>query len=217
MLYHEQSEDYRPLFWISGRPIYANTLLVIAHITSFVIVALCISYFEYGPVYDALCLDPYRIWHGGQVWRLLSYIAYDPYFFSHKSLWFLWSMLLLWFFGREVEQFAGRKTYLKLYAALVFIPAILFCLLGLFFVPGTPPGVPPGTHLDCFEAIFGVFVAFATLYPGAMPMFFWIPFRVSVLVWVLLAIFSLINAADHDFAAIFMLWMSSGVAISECA
>jgi membrane associated rhomboid family serine protease len=203
MLYHEQSEDYRPLFWVSGRPIYANTLLLIAHITSFIVAALCISYLGPIAVSDALALNPPQIWHEGQVWRLFSYIAYDPYFFSQRSLWFLWSMLLLFFFGREVEQFAGRKTYLTLYASLVLIPASLLCLLGLFI------DVQP--HLNCFEAIFGVFVAFATLYPGAMPAFFWLPFRVSVLVWILLAIFSLINLADHAFTALFMLWTSSAV------
>jgi len=112
-------------------------------------------------------------------------------------------MLLLFFFGREVEQYAGRKVYLTLYAALVLIPAILLCLLGLF--------ISPAPHLNCFEAIFGMFVAFATLYPGAMPTFFWIPFPVSVLVWILLAIFSLINLADHAFTALFMLWTSSAV------
>ncbi len=56
-----------------------------------------------------------------------------------------------------------------------------------------------------------MFVAFATLYPGAMPTFFWIPFPVSALVWILLAIFSLINLADHAFTALFMLWTSSAV------
>jgi membrane associated rhomboid family serine protease len=203
MLYHEQSEDYRPLFWMSGHPIYANTLLVIGHVTSFVVAALCISYFGLGTVVDGLSLNPPQIWHDGQVWRLVSYIAFDPYFFLQRSLWFLWSMLLLFFFGREVEQFAGRRTYLMLYAALVLIPAMLLCLLDLV--------IYPGSHLNCFEAIFGMFVAFATLYPGAMPTFFWIPFRVSVLVWVLLAIFSLIDLADHSFASLFMLWASAGV------
>jgi membrane associated rhomboid family serine protease len=203
MLYHEQSEDYRPLFWMSGHPIYANTLLVIAHVTAFVVVALCISYLGAYPVANALSLDPYRIWHDGEIWRFVSYVSYDPFFFSQRSLWFLWSMLLLYFFGREVEQYAGRKTYLLLYAALVLIPALLLCLLGLII------NVAP--HLNCFEAIFGMFVAFVTLYPGSMPTFFWIPFRASVLVWVMLAIFSLIDLADHAFTALFMLWTSSAV------
>ena len=38
MLYHEQSEDYRPLFWVSGYPVYVNTLFVVLHIAAFVVV-----------------------------------------------------------------------------------------------------------------------------------------------------------------------------------
>ena len=202
MLYHEQSGDYRPLFWMNGHPFYANTLLVIAHVTSFVVCAICISYYHFGPVFDALGVNTAQVWHG-QVWRLFSYIAFDPYFFGQgHSLWFLWSMLLLWFIGREVEQFTGRRTYLLLYASLVLIPAVLLCLLGLAY---------PTDHLNCFEAIFGVFVAFATIYPGAIPMILWLPFRCSVLAWIFLAVFSLIDLAYDDFAAIFMLWTSSAV------
>ena len=201
MLYHEQSEDYRPLFWMSGRPIYANTLIIIFHVTAFIVSALCISYFGFYPVKNLLALSTPEVWQG-QVWRLFSYIAFDPDFFDKRSLWFLINIILLYFFGREVEQFVGRKTYLKLYAALVFIPAILFCLLGLAFVPAP--------FLNCCEVFFGIFVAFATIYPGAMPSF-WIPLSASALAWILLAVCSLINLAMHDYAAIFMLWTSSAV------
>jgi membrane associated rhomboid family serine protease len=202
MLYNEQSADYRPLFWTNGHPVYANTLMVAAHVTSFVVCAICISYFGFDAIYGALSLNTEKVWQG-QVWRLFSYISFDPSFFSsYRSLWFLWSMLLLFFFGREVEQFAGRKAYFKLYAALVLIPAVLLSLLGL---------LAPQVHLNCFEAIFGMFIAFATMYPGAIPQLLWLPFRCSVLAWILLAIFSLINIANHGWAALFMLWASSGV------
>jgi membrane associated rhomboid family serine protease len=202
MLYHDQSEDYRPLFWMQGRPIYVTTFLVSAHVAAFVISALCISYFGLGAVYDGLALSTPEIWHKGQVWRLFSYIAFDPAFFSERSLWFLINIALFYFFGREVEQFIGRKIYFKLYAALVLVPAILLCLLGLVIVP-TP-------FLNCCEVFFGVFVAFATIYPGVMPSS-WIPLTASTLVWILLGISSLIHIAFHDFTSLFMLWTSSAV------
>ena len=128
--------------------------------TAFVVSALFISYYGLTAVFYGLALSTPEVWHG-QVWRLFSYIAFDPAFFAQRSLWFPISILLLYFFGREVEQFVGRKTYLKLYAALVFIPAILLCLLGLVIVPDP--------FLNCCEVFFGVFIAFATIYPGAMP------------------------------------------------
>ena len=201
MLYHEQSDDYRPLFWMNGHPIYLNNLMVVAHVVAFVVCALCISYFGPGTIYQDLSLDTAKVWQG-EVWRLFSYIAYDPYFFAQRSLWFLWSMLLLYFFGREVEQFAGRRNYIKTYAALVLIPAALLCLLGLW---------TQQVHLNCFEAIFGMFIAFATLFPGAVPMMMWLPFRCSVLAWIMLAVFSLIDIALHASTALFMLWTSSAV------
>ncbi len=202
MLYHEQSEDYRPLFWMSGRPIYANTLILTIHIVAFIASALCISYFKFFPVFNALSLNTDDIWQRGQVWRFFSYIAFDPYFFSQRSLWFLWNMVLLYFFGREVEQYVGRKVHLKLYAALILIPAILLTLVGLVF---------PQNYLNCCDVFFGFFVAFATLYPGAMPMM-WIPLTVRALMWILLGISTLIDLAANDYTAIFMLWSCSAVA-----
>jgi hypothetical protein len=111
-------------------------------------------------------------------------------------------MILLYFFGREVEQFVGRKTHLKLYAALILIPAILLCLLGL---------VIPIAYLNCCDVFFGFFVAFATLYPGAMPMM-WIPLSMRALMWILLGISTLIDLATNQYVAIFMLWTCSAVA-----
>jgi hypothetical protein len=204
MFYQEQSDDYRPFFWIGGRPVYANTLALAFHITAFVVSALCISWFGGLAVYRALALITPDIWHG-EVWRLFSYVAYDPGFFAQRSLWVIFSILLLYFFGREVEQFVGRKGYLKLYGALVLVPAILLSLLGLLI---------PQTYLNCCDVFFGFFVAFATIYPGAMP-WLWVPVSARAMVWVLLAVCSLIDLAVHDFTAIFMLWASSGVAYAS--
>jgi membrane associated rhomboid family serine protease len=201
MLYHEQSDDYRPLFWVQGRPLYANTLIIIGHVTAFVVSALCIAYFGYAPVSEALALNTPQVWQEGQVWRLFSYVAFDPAFFGQRSVWIIFSIILLYFFGREVEQLLGRKTYLKFYAALIIIPAILLCLFGLFV---------PSSYLNCCDVIFGVFVAFATIYPGAMPSM-WIPLTARALMWILLGVFTLIDLALHAYTSIFMLWSCSAV------
>jgi len=201
MWYQQQSEDYRPLFWISGRPIYANTLLVIAHVVAFVVCAICVSFLTLPVVYNALMLEPALVWHG-QVWRLFSYIAFDPQFFQQRSFWFLWSMLILYFCGREVEQFVGRRSYLMLYAGLVLVPAVLLCLVG--------PLLGLGEHLNCAEAIFGVFIAFATIYPGAMPSM-WITIPVWVLAWIFFGLSTLLDFAFHSYTAMFMLWTSSAI------
>jgi membrane associated rhomboid family serine protease len=201
MLYHEQSDDYRPLMWVGGRPIYANVLIVIGHIVAFVVGALCIAWLNAAVVSDSIALNPPDVWRG-QVWRLFSYVAYDPMFFSQQSLWFLFSIALLYFFGREVEQFVGRRAYLLFYASLIVIPAILLCLFSLM--------VPMDPYLNCCDVIFGVFVAFATIYPGAMPSM-WIPLSSRMFMLILLAVSTLVDLAHHAKTAIFMLWACSAV------
>jgi hypothetical protein len=96
----------------------------------------------------------------------------------------------------------GRRKYLLFYAALIIIPGILLSLFGL---------VQPQVYLNCGDVIFGVFVAFATIYPGAMPSM-WIPLTARALMWILLGLFTLIDLALHDFTSIFMLWSCACVA-----
>ena len=211
MFYREQSEDYRPLFWVQGRAIYANTLLVIAHVFALAVCGICIAYLDFGVVSNALALFPSAVWHG-QVWRPLSYVALDPSFFTNGGpFWFLWSMAILYFCGREVEQFVGRRAYLGLYAALVLVPAILFFLLGPVLGLGEGSVLSGrGAALGCGEALFGVFVAFATIYPGAMPSM-WLTIPVWVLAWIFLGLYTLLDFAFHNYTTMFMLWTSSAV------
>jgi membrane associated rhomboid family serine protease len=195
MPYHEQSEDYRPLFWMQGRPIYVTTLLIILHIVAFVTTALAISF--WGPLtVDMLYLDTNRVLYYGQVWRLFSYIIFPP------SLWFVFAMGFLFFAGREVEQFVGRNTYIKLYLALIFIPAILLCLVGLGW---------PQQHLGGTESVFGVFVAFATIYPGVVLNIWFVNLNAKGWAWVLLTVYSLIDVASHQWSGLLVLWACGGV------
>ena len=196
MLYHEQSEDYRPLFWMSGRPIYAYTLLIIAHVIAFVVTAISISFVGSSAVAQALALDTYQVIHYGQVWRLFSYIVFMP------SLWFLFAMGFLYFAGQQVEQFVGYKTFLKLYAGLVLVPAILLCLIGL---------IQPMAHLGGTESIFGIFVAFATIYPGIMLNIWFVNLTTKGWAWVLLGIYSLIDISGQAWSNLTMLWMTAAV------
>jgi membrane associated rhomboid family serine protease len=196
MPYHEQSEDYRPLFWLNGQPIYAYALLIILHIIAFVATAICLAVFG-PPVVESLVLDPYDVLYRGEVWRLASYVIFTP------SLWFVFAMGFLYFAGKEVEQFVGRATFLKLYAALVLIPAVLFTLIGW--------GLPLQPILGGTESVFGVFVAFATIYPGIVLNIWFVNLTTKGWAWVLLGVYSLIDFAGHDWSALLILWMCAAV------
>jgi membrane associated rhomboid family serine protease len=202
MWYQQQSEDYRPLFWVSGRPIYASALLVIGHVLLFLVCGICIASLGLERMVFALALDTAEVWRG-QVWRLLSYISFDPMFFARTSLWFPFNMLVLYFCGREVEQLVGRRSYLAVYAALILVPSILLSLLGL--ATGSA-----FEYMTSADAVFGVFIAFATIYPGAMPSM-WFSVPVWVIAVLLLAIFTFLDLVNHAWTSMFMLWSCSAV------
>lgn len=200
MLY-EQSEDYRPLFWFGGRPVHATTFLVALHSIAFVVVAILVAALGVIPVFDALRLDTSLVWVG-QVWRLFSYVFVDPAFFTEHYPNFLLYMIALFFCGREVEKFIGRSAFLWIYLALILVPALMVSLLGLW---------QPFGYLECFDLIFGFFIAFATLYPGVC-LWFSIPLTNFWLAWIFLTLFSLVALAQHDLNGLLMLWLSSGTA-----
>ena len=77
MLYHEQSEDYRPLFWMSGRPIYVNTLILCLHVLAFALTGLAMAALNFD-VISALTLNNYEIIHSAHIWRLFSYVIFPP-------------------------------------------------------------------------------------------------------------------------------------------
>ena len=199
MLYHEQSEDYRPLFWVGGRPIYVNTLLLIIHVLAFAITALAVSFLG-ADVLGALGLGNYEVVYHGQIWRLISYIIFPP----ETAIMFIFAMGFLFYFGRQVEQFVGRKTYINFYAALVLIPSLLFCLLGLL-------GLWRENYLGGYCTVFGVFVAFATIYPGVEISIWFVNLTAKGWAYALLAVLSLANIAYHHWIDLGDLWCDAAV------
>jgi membrane associated rhomboid family serine protease len=201
MLYHEQSEDYRPLFWVGGRPIYVTNLLLILNVLAFIITALAVSFFGAG-ILSALGLGNYEVIYRGQIWRLVTYIIFppDPY----TAITFIFAMGFLFYFGRQVEQFVGRKTYINLYAALVLLPAILFCLLGLL-------GVWHENYLGGYGSIFGIFVAFATIYPGVEICIWFVNLTAKGWAYALLAVLTLANIAYHQWIDLGALWCDAAI------
>ena len=65
---------------------------------------------------------------------------------------------MLFVFGREVERFIGRRAYIALYVVLLITPPALLTIWGLLAAVLSLPSGSSALH-------FGVFVAFATIYP----------------------------------------------------
>jgi rhomboid family protein len=116
-------------------------------------------------------LMPYAVFHG-YIWQPFSYI-----FFHDGLLHILINMLMLWMFGRDLEQLWGKKRFLS-YFFLCGVGAGLIELvvkaIPLFF--GKPLSTVPS--IGASGAIFGIFIANAMLFPDRQ---IWlIPFPITI-------------------------------------
>ena len=201
MFYQGQSEDYRPLFWLGGRAIYVNTLIFALHIIAFTIGGIVLFAIGASAI-RPLVLNTDDVLHYGQIWRLFSYIIFLP-LDSWSAINFIFAMGFLYFFGRQVEEFTGRKTYAILYVTLVLLPAVLLCLIGL--------GWPQAFLGGGYGTIFGVFVAFATLYPGAEFCVWFVTLTAKGWAYVLLGVLTLANLVQHDTIGLGGLWLDAAI------
>jgi membrane associated rhomboid family serine protease len=201
MFNRDQSDDYRPLFWVSGRPVFLNTLIVALNVAAFVVVALLMATLG-GGVLAALALIPSEIFHSGQVWRLVSYTIFPPGT-GWDAFNFIIAMVLLIFFGRQVEQYIGRRTYLCFYSALVLIPSVFLCLLSVLGLDTA--------YLNGYATIFGVFIAFATLYPGLELNVFFGTMTAAIWAYALLGVYSVVDIAWRDWIGLTVLWIDAAV------
>ncbi len=163
MMGFERSDDYQPLFWVQGRPVHVTTLLVILH--SFSLVACCLIYGLTGTnPWMAMMFSSEAVLRHWKLWQVVTYV-----FVQTPSLWFVVNMFFLFMWGREVERFFGRKTFIALYAGLVAVTPVVLLTHGL--LSGLDQvAVFPGAN----SVHFGVFLIFATIYPGVQ-FFFGIP------------------------------------------
>ncbi len=190
------SDDYRPVAWMGRYPLGVTTLLVGLHVALAVIACVLVAAGA-GFVLDYLQFDSARVVSLGQVWRVATYaFVHTP----SALLWFAVEMYMLFVFGREVERFIGQRAYLALYIILLIAPAAVLTVWDLW-QPSALAG-SPALH-------FGIFVAFATIYP-----------RVELLLRIMAKWFALILAgiytlqliAYHAWTDLAVVWTSIAAA-----
>ncbi len=190
------SDDYRPVAWMGRYPLDVTTILVGLHVTIAVITCVLVAAGA-GFILDYLQFDSARVVSLGQVWRIATYaFVHTP----SALLWFAVEMYMLFMFGREVERFIGQRAYIALYIILLIAPAAVLTVWGLW-QPSALAG-SPALH-------FGIFVAFATIYP-----------RVELLLRIMAKWFALILAgiytlqliAYHAWTDLAVVWTSIAAA-----
>lgn len=187
--------EEEPLFHLGEFPVRLITLLVAVHSAAMVAATLLLAT-GHGALLNALAYSSVDVAHG-QVWRLFTYV-----FVAGPSVWFLFEMLMLYYFGKEVENGLGWRRFAILYAGLILLGPLLLQAFGYAGKPQTLTGAQ--------EVNFAVFAAFVAMHPGAQ-FFFGMAAR-----WVfvgLLAISSLQLLADHQAPRVLVLISSCVLAI----
>ena len=190
------SDDYKPVTWMGRFPVDVTTILVGLHVLMAIFTALLVAS-SAGAVLDYLHFDSARVLGTGQVWRLGTYaFVHSP----SMLLWFAIERYMLFVFGREVEKFIGQRPYIMLYLVLLFAPSMMLTLWGLSQRTGLAGS--PALH-------FGIFVAFATIYPSAELL---LRITAKWMALILAAIYTLQLLAFHAWSDLAVVWISIAMA-----
>ncbi len=190
-----ESKDRLPLTWWKQQPVYLAAIIALAGVVSMIVTAVC--------GYDLMGQFLFTFdgaFHQLRLWTPLTYILVNP-----PSLWTLIGCFLLWNFGEAVERHLGRRAFVRLLLLLLLVSPLLITLFGL-------AGIHGFACMGIMQLEFGIFIAFAMLYPHA---------KLSVIIltidaWVLAAVFVGLNAlgslATRDWSSLLLLAANVGTA-----
>src|SRR5690606_24668473 len=108
-----------------------------------------------GGLTSLLWLDPDLVVFRLQIWRLVTYgFCHSPGDVLH----IVFNMLLLFWFGRELESMYGSKEFLRFYLAGIVVSGLAF--IGLAFITGIK-----NPSIGASGAVMAVVVLFAIYHP----------------------------------------------------
>ncbi|MGA7394186.1 MAG: rhomboid family intramembrane serine protease [Terrimicrobiaceae bacterium] len=196
MIANRNFAQCEPLTWVGRVPVYLSTAIAFAHGVTMVFTALAMaSGAEW--FFQVLAFSPQSAISKLNLWQFVTYA-----FVNRPDIFTLIQLVLLAFFGRDVEKFIGRKAFAWLYGVLILAVPVLLSLL--YFL-----GIDGGSYSGSDAVHFAIFLAFAMIYPGA-EIFFSIQAR-----WIaiaLLGIYTLQFMASQQWISLSILWWECGVA-----
>ena len=146
----------RPLFHIGKTPVDVTRTIIVAHIVTALLAAMLIgmgreSVLEWF-TYSSANVRAFLLW---------TFVTYP--FVHMVSLWLAVDLVVLWWFGSEVESFLGTRGFAWFYGLLAVVPALALFLLHPFIGELNLAG-EMGIH-------FAVFAGFALIHPNALLLF----------------------------------------------
>ena len=158
MMAQRSPENEGPLTWIGNFPVYVSTALAGVHGLTLILTAVAMAAGAEGFL-QAFVFSSQAVTKDYSLWQTCTYA-----FVHRPSYWLLLvELYLLVAFGKEIETYLGRKSFVKLYAGLLITPPLVLAAAGWVGWPSIYWG-SSALH-------FGIFVAFALLYPTAEILF----------------------------------------------
>jgi hypothetical protein len=189
---YETSDENRPVTWVRGYPIYASHFVVLVLVVSMIVTAL-LRFGRADELLGWLMFNSERV-RAGEVWRIFSYgLVNQP------GIFFAIDMLMIVWFGREVEKLFGWRKFLLLYGGVYLLLPLLFTAISPW-MPSAFAGEMAG---------FSIFIAFATIYPNVGILFTLLAKWVAA---ILVGLYTLIALADHSWVLLISLWAGTGFA-----
>lgn len=192
MSFYGSSPQHEPVTYVRGHPIYAAHFVVLVFVAS--MVATTALMFAHADAIGAWAIFESGLVLRGEVWRLFTYGLWNP-----PSIGFAIDMLMIIWFGREIEKFFGRAKFLVLYVCVYLLTPVLFTALGRW-MPMTLAGE---------TGAFAIFIAFATLYPNVDILF---GLLAKWIAWVLVGIYTLMALAGRNWEMLISLWATTAFA-----
>lgn len=121
-------------------------------------------------------LAPAAVWHG-QVWRLVTWIFFDPGL-NPLSLLF-WAMMLL-MFGRDLCDAWGWRRFTRVYLGIGVVAGVVTCLIALAW-----GAVMGADYMHTWPVVNALVIAWALMFPTRQILFsLVIPVSGKALVWI---------------------------------
>jgi membrane associated rhomboid family serine protease len=142
------------------------------------------------PLYNAVLFAPALVWHG-QIWRLFTWI-----FFDDSPLGLIFDVLIVLFFGRDLQYAWGPRRFLGIFLLIPATAAFLTTLAA----PMLWSGARNAAYLGPGALLCALTVAWATLFPSRQILvYFVLPLGGRVLIYAtvgILVIFALYSGLD---------------------
>jgi membrane associated rhomboid family serine protease len=189
MIAQRSPDNDGPLTWLGNFPVYVSTVVAGLHGVALILSALAMAAGSEA-LLQSLMFSSGSVAREGSIWQLFTYaFIHTPPYWA-----FLFELYLLVVFGREIESYLGRSAFIKLYLILLLAPSVFLTLCD-FAGWRTIYAGSSALH-------FGVFVAFALIYPTAEILF---TIQAKWIALALLAINSLQCLALSDYQSLAVL------------